>query len=163
MKDSARALLDLSSRISILLYSNFVIPERMDAKVSQVTLIAKNQDAALQFYTQRVGFEKRTDYTPPGSYRWVAVGPKGQDLELALFQVGSKDSNGWSSRWQPASGPPIVLSVDDCRKAFDELKSRGVEFKQAQPEEYPWGVSATFSNPDRNLFSINQRPSSSWS
>ena len=136
----------------------------MDTKVSQVTLVVKNQDAALEFYTQRIGFEKKTDYTPPSSYRWVTVGPKGQDLELALFQLGSRDPSGWSSRWQPASGPPIVLRVDDCRKAFDELKSRGVEFKQAQPEEYAWGVSATFSDPDGNLFSINQRhAASSWS
>jgi len=136
----------------------------MDARVMQITLVVKDQGAALEFYTKKVGFEKKTDHTPPGSYRWVTVGPKGQDLELALFQVGTKDPKGWSSRWQPGNGPPIVLRVDDCRKTFDELKSRGVEFKQAQPEEYAWGISATFSDPDGNLFSINQLPpSSSWS
>ena len=136
----------------------------MDAKMTQFTLVVKNQGEALEFYTKKVGFEKKTDYTPPGSYRWVTVGPKGQDLELALFQAGTKDPNGWSSHWQPGNAPPIVLRVDDCRKAFAELKSRGVEFKQAQPEEYTWGISATFSDPDGNLFSINQLPSkSSWS
>jgi hypothetical protein len=56
------------------------------------------------------------------------------------------------------------MRVDDCRKAFAEMKSRGVEFKQEQPEEYAWGISATFSDLDGNMFSINQLPSkSSWS
>jgi len=138
----------------------------MEIKIAQFTLVVKNQAHALEFYTEKVGFAKKTDFTPPGSYRWVTVGPKGQDLELALWQVGSPDPNGWARSWKPGMGPPIVLRVDDCRKTFSEMRSRGVEFKQTQPEEYPWGISATFSDPDGNLFSINQLPprsSSSWS
>lgn len=129
----------------------------MEARITQFTLIVKNQVAALDFYTTKVGFEKKTDVTPPGSYRWVTVGPKGQDLELALWQIGSPDPNGWSRDWKPG-GPPVVLRVDDCRKTFAEMKSRGVQFKEAEPSELPWGVSATFSDPDGNLFSINQLP-----
>jgi lactoylglutathione lyase len=132
----------------------------MGIRVSQITLIVKNKEAALDFYTQKVGFEKKTDFTPPGGYRWVTVGPVGQDLELALFQVGTPDANGWSSDWRPGSGPPIVLMVDDCRKAHSEMKTRGVEFK-TEPIDYPWGISATFSDPDGNLFSMNQMKS--WS
>ncbi len=135
----------------------------MNAKITQFTLIVKNQQDALDFYTNKVGFVKKTDFTPPGSYRWVTVGPKDQELELALFQAGTKDPNGWSSGWKPGVNPPIVMRVDDCRKTFAELKSRGVEFKQEQPNEYAWGISATFSDPDGNLFSINQFPGSpSW-
>ena len=131
-------------------------------RVSQFTLVVKKQSEALDYYTTKVGFEKKTDFTPPGSYRWVTVGPKGQDLELALWQIGSPDPRGWSKDWKPG-GPPIVVRVEDCRKTFDEMKSRGVKFVQPQPEEYAWGVSATFSDPDGNLFSINQLPKSSWS
>ncbi|MDA4130836.1 MAG: VOC family protein [Thaumarchaeota archaeon] len=135
----------------------------MKAKIAQFTLVVKNQAAALDFYTNKVGFEKKTDVTPPGSYRWITVGPQGQDLELALFEAGTKDPNGWSSGWQPGGNPPIVMNVDDCRQAFAEMKARGVEFKQEKPDEYAWGISATFSDPDGNLFSINQRPgASSW-
>jgi catechol 2,3-dioxygenase-like lactoylglutathione lyase family enzyme len=130
----------------------------MNAKVSQITIVVRNQTDALDFYTGKVGFEKKTDFTPPGGYRWVTVGPKGQELELALFQAGSGDPNGWSRDWKPGAGPPIVMQVDDCKSAFAELKTRGVELKQAQPEEYAWGTSATFTDPDGNLFSINQRP-----
>jgi predicted enzyme related to lactoylglutathione lyase len=131
----------------------------MSMKITQFTLVVNNQAEALEFYTKKVGFEKKTDFTPPGSYRWVTVGPKGQDLELALFQAGTQDPNLRSNVWKPGINPPIVMRVDDCRKTFAELKARGVEFKQAQPDEYAWGVSATFSDPDGNLFSINQPPS----
>ena len=135
----------------------------MDAKISQFTLVVKSQADALEFYTKKVGFEKKTDFTPPGGYRWVTVGPKGQDLELALFQAGTGDANNWSARWAPGINPPIVMRVDDCRKASAELKARGVEFR-AEPREYAWGVSATFVDPDGNLFSINQLPQKgSWS
>ncbi len=135
----------------------------MNGKVSQITLVVRNQEAALEFYTKMVGFEKKTDYTPPGGYRWVTVGLKGQDLELALFQAGTQDANGWSSGWKPGNNPPIVMRVEDCKKEFAVLKARGVEFKQAQPEEYAWGISATFSDPDGNLFSMNQPPArASW-
>jgi predicted enzyme related to lactoylglutathione lyase len=136
----------------------------MDAKILQFTLVVKDQTAALEFYTKKVGFEKKTDFTPPGGYRYVTVAPKGEDVELALFQSGTGDPNGWSSGWQPGGNPPIVLRVEDCHRTFAELKSRGVEFKQAQPTEYAWGVSATFADPDGNLFSINQLPTASaWS
>lgn len=117
----------------------------------------KDQAEALEFYTRKVGFEKKTDFTPPGSYRWVTVGPKGQDLELALWQIGSPDPGGWSRNWKPG-GPPVVLRVDDCRDTFEKMKSRGVHFMQPEPQEYPWGISATFSDEDGNLFSINQLP-----
>ncbi len=126
----------------------------MEAKIAAIPLVVKDKAKALDFYTNKVGFEKKTDYTQ-GSYRYVTVGPKGQDIELALWQIGSPDPTGWVKNVSPG-GPPIVMRVDDCRKTFAEMESRGVQFKQAQPEEYAWGVSATFSDPDGNLFSLNQ-------
>ena len=57
----------------------------MNAKISQLTLIVKNQEVALEFYTKKIGFQKKTDYTSPTGYRYVTVGPKEQDLELSLF------------------------------------------------------------------------------
>src|SRR5580658_5361800 len=121
----------------------------MNAKIAQITLVVKNQEAALEFYTKKVGFEKKTDFKPPGGYRWVTVSPPGQDLEIALFQLGTPDQPGWSANWKPGSLPPIVMRVDDARKAYAELKGRGVDFK-ADVKEYPWGISATFADPDGN-------------
>lgn len=132
----------------------------MDGKISQVTLVVTDRERSLAFFVEKVGFEKKTDFTAPGGVRWVSVGPKGQELELALWQIGSATDAGqraWSKDWAPARSPPIVVRVEDCRKAFEELSARGVEFPQPA-KEYPWGVSATFKDPDGNLFSLNQPP-----
>jgi predicted enzyme related to lactoylglutathione lyase len=133
----------------------------MDGKVVQITLVVSDQTRSLAFFTEKVGFEKKTDVTPPGGHRWVTVGPKGQDLEMALFEQGSAvdpQQQAWSKHWSPGKSPPIVLRVSDCRKAYQELSGRGVEFPQP-PADYPWGTAATFRDPDGNLFSISQPPS----
>ena len=79
---------------------------------------------------------------------------------MALFEVGSAVDpmqKEWSKNWAPARSPPLILFVPDCRKAHQELSGRGVEFV-APPFDHPWGTSATFKDPDGNLFSMNQLP-----
>jgi len=130
----------------------------MDGKISQISLVVANKTGALAFFVEKVGFEKKTDVTGPGGYRYVTVGPKGQELELALWEVGSLSDpaqQALSKQWAPAKAPPIVLRVSDCRRTYEELNSRGVPFLQV-PEEHPWGVVATFRDPDGNLFSLSQ-------
>lgn len=118
----------------------------MNAKITHVALLVKNQEDAAEFYTKKVGFEKKADYNPPAGERWVTVGPKGQDLELVLSKADSNNST-----------THITMSVNDCRTAFAELKALGVKFKQ-EPLEHPYGVSAIFVDPDGNSFQINQYP-----
>jgi predicted enzyme related to lactoylglutathione lyase len=128
----------------------------MELKIRQFILVVTDQTKSLDFYTGKVGFEKKIDYTPPGSYRWVTVGPHGQGIELALWQVGSPDPDGHTKSWKPGNAPPITLSVKDCHETFAEMKSRGVKFHQEQPYDQPWGISASFDDPDGNTFAINQ-------
>jgi predicted enzyme related to lactoylglutathione lyase len=130
----------------------------MDGKVSVVPLVVTNQANSLEFFTEKVGFEKKTDIAPPGGSRWVSVGPKGQDLELALWEVGSavdSSQKAVSTHWAAGKNPPIVLRVADCRQVYQDLSSRGVEFLQPLIE-YLWGTAATFKDPDGNLFTISQ-------
>jgi len=127
----------------------------MNGKVIAVSLVVGDQQAALDFYTNQVGFEKRTDVTGPGGYRYVTVGLKGQDLEIALYQQGSVSQVN-SKNWKPASNPPISIGVENCMATFEQLASRGVKFLQEKPEVHPWGTSATFSDLDGNLISVNQ-------
>ncbi|MDA4135399.1 MAG: VOC family protein [Thaumarchaeota archaeon] len=126
----------------------------MDARINSIALVVKNKEEALEFYTEKVGFEKKTDYTN-GGYRYVTVGLKGQDLELVLWQEGTPDPGASSGQLKAGMSPPIVMFVDDVHKTAAELKARGVLFK-AEPQEYGWGVSATFADPDGNRFSINR-------
>jgi predicted enzyme related to lactoylglutathione lyase len=134
----------------------------MDGKITVITLVVTNQARSLEFFTEKVGFEKKTDVQGAGGSRWVTVAPQGQDLEISLWPVGGAvdpSQKEVSKNWSPGKAPPIVLVVPDCRKAHQELSARGVEFPMA-PMDHPWGTTATFKDPDGNLFSMNQPPSS---
>ena len=61
----------------------------MIEKLLNVVIVVRDQDKAVDFYTRALGLEKRADFTPPGGYRWVTVAPKGQDIEISLFQADS--------------------------------------------------------------------------
>lgn len=124
----------------------------MDASVSQIAIVVENVEAALDFYTGKVGFAKKADVQTPGYPRWVTVGPDGQDIEIALISRGTEASRGV----RPGSGLPVTLRVADCSTAFRELSSRGVKFVQDSPQELPWGRAAQFTDPDGNMFSILQ-------
>jgi predicted enzyme related to lactoylglutathione lyase len=132
----------------------------MEGKVTHVAIVVSDQEKSVEFYTQKVGFEIKTDVTARGGSRFVTVGPKGQDLELALWQLGGATDPSQrevSKSWAPARAPPFVLRVSDCRGLHRELSGRGVKFLQ-EPFDHPWGTTATFVDPDGNLFSMNQPP-----
>lgn len=127
-----------------------------------MTVVVKDQEKALDFYTQKMGFEKKADYTQPGRPRYLTVSPKGQDLELVLWPAGAEEARMPASHKQPGNGTRTVLQVEDCPATFAELKKRGVRFKDAQPLEEAWGVAADLTDPDGNPFTIYQpRPPAS--
>ncbi|MGI0130218.1 MAG: VOC family protein [Thermoplasmata archaeon] len=132
----------------------------MEGKITHLTLVVTNLADSLAFFTEKAGFEKKTDLSAPGGSRWVTVGLQGHELELALWQVGSyvdPTQREWAKHWAPGKAPPLVLRVTDCRKAYEEMRSKGVEFLQP-PLAHPYGVTATFKDPDGNLFSMKQPP-----
>ncbi len=127
----------------------------MIEKLLNVVVVVRDQTKALDFYTKVLGFEKRTDISPPWGTRWVTVAPKGQDIEIALLQSGNRsDPN--LPQLEPGKGPQWTFQTSDCKEDFTELQSRGVKFDQSKPEEQPWGVQATFSDPDGNKFGLLQ-------
>jgi catechol 2,3-dioxygenase-like lactoylglutathione lyase family enzyme len=120
-----------------------------------------DQDEALEFYTGKLGFDVRTDQTM-GDFRWVTVGPPDQpELEIALLVPGAPMMGAESaeqikalvSKGAMGSG---VFAADDCRRTYEELKSRGVEFIR-EPEERFYGIEATFRDNSGNWFSLTQR------
>ena len=130
--------------------------------LTHVTIVVKDQNAALEFYTQKMGFEKRADYQNPGQPRWLTVAPKGQAIEMVLWPAGvGSDPNLPVSHQKPGIGTRWVLEVDDCRETFAELKARGVKFNDSQPIEAGWGMAADLVDPDGNPFTIHEtrRPS----
>ena len=96
--------------------------------LTHVTIVVKDQNAALEFYTKKMGFEKKADYINPPQPRWLTVSPKGQAIEMVLWQAGSKvDPSLPTSHDLPGIGTRWVLEVDDVRKTFEELKAKVIE------------------------------------
>jgi uncharacterized glyoxalase superfamily protein PhnB len=123
-----------------------------------------DQDEALEFWTKRVGLELRQDVTVPelGNFRWLAVGPAGQpDVSIVLMAVPGQpvidDQTADEIRALTAKGfaSTVFLTTDDCQAAYEELKSRGVEFSE-EPEERPYGIDAGFHDPSGNSFRLTQ-------
>ena len=127
----------------------------MIEKVTHVPIVVSDQEKALHFYTEVLGLEKRADYQLPGNPRWVTVGPKGQDLELILFQ-GRYQLDPRAPPEAGSGGNHWVFTTDDCRKDFEILKARGVKFKDSAPVENWYGIAAYFTDPFGNHISLLQ-------
>jgi predicted enzyme related to lactoylglutathione lyase len=117
-------------------------------KVVYVSLFVSDQDKALDFYTNKVGLEKRGDYPTPEGPRFLTVGVKGQDFELVLWP-------GTPGRAK-AGTATCTIEVENCRTAFEQLKARGVKFETSEILEFPWGYVARFQDPDGNLLQVRE-------
>jgi catechol 2,3-dioxygenase-like lactoylglutathione lyase family enzyme len=134
----------------------------MIKRLSHVNVFVLDQDRAKEFYTDKLGFEVRTDISMDG-FRWLTVGPKDQpDLNILLARPAPpmfKEEDAELLRGLVAKGSMAggVIETDDCRKTYEELKGRGVTFLQ-EPAERPYGVEALFRDDSGNWFSLTQRP-----
>jgi predicted enzyme related to lactoylglutathione lyase len=120
-------------------------------RVFYASVLVSDQDRALDFYTNVLGFERRVDNPTPDGPRFLTVGVKGQDFMLVLWP-------GTPGQAQPVQGripASVTIETEDCRKAYEELKSRGVEF-ETDVLEYPWGYVALFQDPDGNRLQIRE-------
>jgi catechol 2,3-dioxygenase-like lactoylglutathione lyase family enzyme len=134
----------------------------MIQRSSHSTLYVTDQDAAREFYVQKLGFELRMDQEF-GGFRWLTVGPKGQpDFQLILMKVGANTGNDPEATEQIRAlltggklGAAGVFETADCRKTYEELPAKGVEFL-APPEDKFYGVEAVFKDSSGNRFSLTQ-------
>jgi len=118
----------------------------MITNVSLVTVFCLDQDKARDFYVNVLGFEPRTDITMGDGYRWVSIShPSQRELEITLMVPGPPlDEEGAAFiRRQLEKGQMggLGLRVDNCRKTYQELSARGVEFLQ-EPSDRPYGIEA---------------------
>jgi len=135
----------------------------MIKKMSHATIYVNNQAEALKFYTQKLGFEVRTDVAMGNGFRWLTVGPKQQpDFEIILMeptpgmiydQATAKQLRSLIEKGALGAG---VFDTADCHSTYQELKSKGVEFL-SPPQERPYGIEATFKDNSGNWFSLTQR------
>ncbi len=126
----------------------------MIVKTIHVPIVVRDQETALRFYTETLGFEKRQDYQQSGRPRWVTVAPKGQELEFILVQGEHPASHPKPDA--DSGGNHTVFLTDDCKKDVEMLKARGVRFKDGGAVEAPWGTAAYFTDPDGNHLTLLQ-------
>jgi catechol 2,3-dioxygenase-like lactoylglutathione lyase family enzyme len=133
-------------------------------QLANVQVWVNDQEEALAFYTDKLGFEVREDVTVPelGNFRWLSVGVPGQDVAIVLMAVPGAPVFDDETRQQildllakGASGG-LFFTTEDCRASYEELAARGVEFTQ-EPTEQPYGVDAGFRDPSGNQFRMVQR------
>lgn len=135
----------------------------MIQRLSHTNLYVLDQERAKAFYTEKLGFEVRSDLTM-GAFRWLTVGPKGQpDLEMVLMPIAPSPFMDEAScerlRGLVAAGALSggVLATADCRKTYEELTAKGVTFAHP-PAERPYGIEALLKDDSGNWFSLVQRP-----
>ncbi len=123
----------------------------MLGSIVYTTLLVSDQDAALDFYTSVLGFERRVDNPTSDGARFLTVGLEGQDFQLVLWP-------GTPGEAQPVQGQvpaAYTIETEDCKAAFEALKSRGVNF-ETDVLEFPWGYIARFQDPDGNRLQIRE-------
>ena len=126
----------------------------MTQGVGVAGLYVRDQDEALAFYVEKLGFRVHTD-ARNGEYRWLTVQhPEQPSFQLGLFlpQAPVLDSaTAQMAKEFVAKGamPPLVLVVDNCRAAYDRMRAHGVEFTQEPVERYG-AVDAGFRDPSGN-------------
>lgn len=114
----------------------------------------RDQDEALAFYVDKLGFRVHTDVRN-GDFRWLTVQhPDQTSFQLGLFTPGPPmldAATAQTLRAMVAKGamPPLVLAVDDCRAAYERLHALGVEFTQEPVDRYG-NVDAGFRDPSGN-------------
>ncbi len=133
-------------------------------KIANAQLWVHDQDDAYAFYTQKLGFEVRSDVTLPelGNFRWLAVGPVGQpDVSIALMAIpgppvfDNDTAEKVKELMAKGAAGTVFLTTDDVHASYDELKGRGVEFVDA-PEERPYGIDSSFRDPSGNHLRLMQ-------
>jgi len=137
----------------------------MIQRMSHVTVYVLNQQEALEFYRDKLGFEVRTDAPMGDDFRWVTVGPKDQPgFEIALmepragFMFDEETANTLRDLVKKGVLGAGVFDTLNCQATYEELKAKGVEFI-APPEEKFYGIEAIFKDNSGNWFSLGQHNS----
>lgn len=130
----------------------------MITRMSHACIYVLDHDSAKAFYTEKLGFEVRTDVTMD-NFRWLTVGPKDQpDLEIVLAKIAPPMFDAETAdQLQALVAKGVigagVLQTSDCHAAFKELSAKGVTFVQ-EPAVRPYGIEAVFRDDSGNWFSL---------
>ena len=107
-----------------------------------------DQDRALAFYTEKLGFRLVTDQPFSPEQRWVELGIPGADTRVVLFRFGDEI--------KPGIQMNVTFWTGDVEKTVAELKAKGVTITM-EPKKADWGTAAAFADPDGNRFVLSSK------
>jgi catechol 2,3-dioxygenase-like lactoylglutathione lyase family enzyme len=116
--------------------------------VKFASIPVSDQDRALAFYTEKLGFRLLTDQPFDDRQRWLELGIPGADTRIVLFRF----DNGM----EPGGQMNIAFWTEDVEATARELKSKGVAFTM-EPTKADWGTAAIFKDPDGNTFVLSSK------
>jgi predicted enzyme related to lactoylglutathione lyase len=111
-----------------------------------VSIPTRDQDAALAFYTEKLGFRVITDQ-PFGPQRWIELRVGSSETRFVLFTPPGQEER-IGSQFNGS------LACDDVEATYRQLSARGVEFV-SPPQKQPWGEFAIMKDPDGNQFVLS--------
>lgn len=127
----------------------------MITKVTHLTVFVKNQDEALTFYTNNLGFKVHTD-AQFEDMRWLTIHPADQsDFEIVLMPANSPEEKALVGK-QAGSGVFFCLESTNIEEDYKALKSKGVELL-GEPTTEPWGKAVTFKDLYGNTLYLVER------
>jgi predicted enzyme related to lactoylglutathione lyase len=125
-------------------------------KIKLTSIYVDNQDKALRFYTEVLGFVRKTDFSQ-GPYRWLTVAspedPEGTELQLAL------NNNPPAKAYQQAifqqGQSAAMFYTDDVQSDYERMKARGAEFTMP-PKDVTASKIAMLNDTCGNLIQLTQ-------
>src|ERR671932_2440148 len=128
----------------------------IDVKIKLTSVYVDDQEKALRFYTEVLGFVKKADFTN-GPFRWLTVAspedPDGTELQLALNN--NPAANAYQQAIFQQGQPAAMFYTDDVQADYERIKARGAEFKMP-PTEVTGSTIAQLNDTCGNLIQITQ-------
>jgi predicted enzyme related to lactoylglutathione lyase len=114
----------------------------MIRKIKFSSIPVRDQDRALDFYVNTLGFTLMTDQPMGPGQRWIEVRPPKGDAGVALFTAAGQED-------RVGTFTGISMECDDVQKTYEELSAKGVEFAKP-PKAESWGVAAIMKDSEGN-------------
>ena len=117
--------------------------------VKFVSVYVSDQDRALAFYTQKLGFTVATDQPMGPDARWIELRIPGAETGVVIVKPMMPEN-------RVGGFMNLAFVADDVHRTYEELSARGVAFTQP-PRTESWGTGAIFKDPDGNQFALSSK------
>lgn len=136
-----------AARDSTPLAPRAYVAPAMIQHIKFVSIPVRDQNRALDFYTEKLGFTILTDKPFDGKQRWIELRIPKAETRVVLFTPEGEEK-------RIGTFMNLSFATDDVKQTYEELKARGVEF-EGPPQRQPWGTYAMFKDSEGNSFVLS--------